>query len=86
MSEKPSRRDILKPVELLSIAAVLGVFAGLVTLLATRQLELSGIFAGVAFIVALVLLALFALTVKPDDAELHDLSEQDDQQGPSSPH
>lgn len=74
---KPSMRDVLKPVELLSIAAIFGVFAGVVTLMSTRDIVLSGIFFGIAFIAGLVFLALFALTMKPNKDELKDLHEQD---------
>ncbi|SEB71864.1 hypothetical protein SAMN04489806_1596 [Paramicrobacterium humi] len=81
---KPSMRDVLKPVELLAIAAVFGVFAGLITLMSTRDITLSVIFFGVAFIAGLVFLALFALTVKPNKRELDDIHKQDDD-GPTPP-
>ena len=53
----PSRRDRTRPVELLLISGVLAIFIGLVVLMSTRQVVLALIFLGVAFIVALVVLA-----------------------------
>jgi len=79
----PSFRDRTKPVELLVISAVLGVFAGLVVLMSTREIVLALIFFGIAFIVSLVVLAMLALAVAPDLEEKKDILEQDnDQQGP----
>lgn len=57
----PSLRDRLKPLELVGIAAVLGVFAGVISLIASRSIEVAGILAGIAFIVALLVLAMLAL-------------------------
>ncbi|MCP2031266.1 heme A synthase [Okibacterium sp. HSC-33S16] len=74
---KPSRRDILKPVELLIFAAVAGIFTGLVTLMVTRDISFALIAFGIAFIVTLVFIAMFALTVKPDDLEKRDIHDQD---------
>lgn len=74
---KPSRREILRPVELLVMALVFAVFAGLIALMSTRDWMLTGILAGVAFIVSLVVIALFTLAIKPDDFEIQDLNEQD---------
>lgn len=72
----PNLREQLKPVELIGIAAVLAIFAGLVVLLGTREPLLAVIFFGIAFIVALVVLAMFVLGSKPDPAERDDLAEQ----------
>lgn len=74
---KPSLRDRLRPVELLGISLVLGLFAGLVVLMATRQVVLALIFLGVAFIATLVVVAMLALAVAPDLEERSDLDEQD---------
>lgn len=75
--ETPSLRDRLRPLELLSISAVLGLFVGLVILLTSRELWLAGIGFGVAFIVSVMLIALLALSAKPNAAEKIDLEEQD---------
>lgn len=72
MSGKPTLRERLKPMELVGIAAVLAVFTALVVLAATRELQLAVILGGVAFIVALLVLAMLALAAgapaEPDDA------------------
>lgn len=57
----PTLRERLRPFELVGFAAVLGVFAGVVALLATRETQLALILAGIAFIVALLVLAMLAL-------------------------
>ena len=74
---KPSRRDILKPVELLVLAAVAGIFTGLIVLMVTRDISFALIGFGIAFIVTLVFIAMFALAVKPDDLEKKDIHDQD---------
>lgn len=75
MSE-PSFRDRMRPAELLGIAGVLGIFAGLVVLMSTRDIVLALVFLGVAFIVSLIVLAMLALAVRPDTEEKLDLDEQ----------
>lgn len=64
--QKPALRDVMKPAEFLGLSLAMGLFAGLTTLLATREALLSLILFGVAFIVALVVLALFALEFNPE--------------------
>jgi hypothetical protein len=81
MSE-PTRRDRTRPLELLVLSGVFGVFTGLVVLMSTRDLVLAVIFAGVAFIVGLVVLAMLALAVRPTSDEELDMREQDEQQRP----
>ncbi|MFD1720520.1 hypothetical protein [Amnibacterium endophyticum] len=67
---RPSLRERLKPVELVGFAAVLAVFTGGIALIGTRDLQLSVILAGVAFIVALLVLAMLALAAgEPADPE-----------------
>ena len=73
---KPTRSEILKPVELVGISAVMALFVGLTILLATRNLPLSSIALGITFIVALVVIAMLALGMKPTAAEKDDLDEQ----------
>ncbi len=77
----PSRKDRSRPLELLALSAILGLFAGLVVLMSTRELVLSLIFLGVAFIVSLVVLAMLSLAAQPTGDEKIDLAEQDDEQG-----
>ena len=71
----PSRRDRLRPVELLVLSAIMAAFVGLVVLMATREWMLAGVFAGVAFIVTLVVIAMFALTFKPNESERHEIEQ-----------
>lgn len=61
----PTRRDRMRPVELLALAATFGIFTGLVVGLATREWLLALIFFGVVFIVGLVVLAMLSLAVLP---------------------
>lgn len=73
----PSRRDRFRPVELLVFAAIVAVFIGLVVAGSTRDIRLGAIFAGVGFIVSLVVLATLAITTKPDLEERRDIDDQD---------
>lgn len=75
-STTPSRHDRFLPTELLGISVGLAVFVGLIVLIATREFLLAGVTFGIAFIVSLVLMALFALAFKPNAAEVHDIEEQ----------
>jgi undecaprenyl pyrophosphate phosphatase UppP len=77
---KPTRRERLRPLELLAIAGVLAIFTGLVVLMATREPILAVVFLGIAFIVSLVVLAMLALAVTPTGDEQADLDEQDGMQ------
>ena len=66
MTENPSRREKLRPGELVGLAAVVAVFIGLVTFMVTRDFFLSLIFLGVTFVVDLVVLAMLMLAVTPN--------------------
>ncbi|MEF2976359.1 hypothetical protein [Subtercola sp. YIM 133946] len=70
----PTRKEILKPVELIVISVVLALFVGLTVLLSTRQPLLAAVFFGIAFIVSLVVIAMFTLTFKPNAAEQEELA------------
>lgn len=74
---KPSRRERTRPVELLGLSGALGIFAGVVVFMSTRELVLALIFLGIAFIVSLVVLAMLSLAVQPTGEEKSDLAEQD---------
>ena len=73
---QPSRSDRLKPAELVGISAVMGLFVGLTILLTTREVVLSLIALGITFIIALVVIAMLVLGMKPNAAEIDDLDEQ----------
>jgi uncharacterized membrane protein HdeD (DUF308 family) len=74
---QPSRRDRLKPVELLVLSGVLSLFVGLVVLFTTREIVLSAIFFGIAFIVTLVIMAMFSLSIRPNEAEQHEIDDDE---------
>jgi hypothetical protein len=74
--DSPSRRDRLRPLELVGLSFVLALFAGLVVLMATRNIETAGIALGIAFIGSLVGLAMLTLATKPNRIELGELEEQ----------
>ena len=64
----PARRERFRPLELLAVAGVLGVFTALIVFMGTREWVVAGIFFGVVFIVSLVVLAMLALAfTSPDD-------------------
>ena len=59
----------------------MAVFTGLIALMSTRDIILSLIFTGIAFVVVLVVLAMLVLAVRPDGEELTDLDEQNHPEG-----
>jgi CHASE2 domain-containing sensor protein len=76
------RKDRMRPAELLAIAAGLAAFVGVIVALSTRPGDAQAwtvviVFTGVAFIGALVMLAMLALSFKPNRDELQDLDDQD---------
>jgi amino acid permease len=73
----PHRRDRTRPLELLGISAVLAIFVGVFVFVGTRAFDRALIFAGVAFVIALVVLAMLMLAVGPKD-----LDKSDDDQAP----
>lgn len=75
-SHQPSRADRLKPAEYIGLSGGMALFVGLTILLTTRELVLSVVGFGIVFIIALVVIAMFALGTKPDAAEETDLDEQ----------
>jgi membrane protein implicated in regulation of membrane protease activity len=84
-SRQPSRREVLRPAELVGGSAILGVFTGLIMWMGSRSWVVALVGFGVAFIVALVVTALFVQSVKPKDDEIADLAEQDAAHGGSRP-
>lgn len=73
---KPSRKDRLRPLELVGFSAVLAVFAGLVIMLVMRtpdrlvDFKMAGIVTGLVFIVSLLTVALIGLGGTPSDEDL----------------
>jgi amino acid permease len=67
VSGDPQRRDRTRPLELLGISAAAALFVGLLVFVSTRLLDRALIFAGVAFILTLVVLAMLLLATAPKD-------------------
>ncbi|MAT19146.1 MAG: hypothetical protein CMF56_11425 [Leifsonia sp.] len=68
----PSARDKRRPFELIGLAAIVAVFVGAGVLLGTRDWLIAAQFAGGAFIVALVVLAMLLVATGPDDMAADD--------------
>ena len=62
-NRKPSFQERVRPLEMVGISAVVAVFAGLIVLMATRELWLAGIFAGAGFVVVIVVIAMLGLAL-----------------------
>ncbi len=74
---RPTRRDIMKPVQLLGFAFAAALFAGIITLVSmgffqeltgdqrSHVIVVSLVVAGIAFIATLVIIALLMLAVDP---------------------
>lgn len=75
--DSPNKRDRTRPAEMLGLSGIFAVFTGLVVFMSTRDGMLGLIFAGIAFIVSLVVIAMLVLAVRPDKDELLDMDEQD---------
>lgn len=81
MTDKPTRRDLLKPLQLLGLAFGAAAFAGVVTLISMgffqqgggdqvpRAVVVAAIVAGVAFIATLVIVALLLLAIDPAELQ-----------------
>lgn len=74
---QPTRKDRLRPLELIGFSAAMAAFVGVVVLLSTRELVVALLSFGVTFIIVVVAIAMFSLTFKPDEAEIADIDEQD---------
>lgn len=72
---KPTRRDMLRPVEYVGGSAIAAIFTGAIVLMVTRDWTMSLIVTGGVFIVVLVVLALLAMAIKPDATESAELDE-----------
>lgn len=66
----PSKKDKLKPLELVGFSAVLAVFATLIVLMGTRDIKLAAIVLGLVFILTLMVVALVGLGIKPNPEDL----------------
>jgi hypothetical protein len=67
VNAKPSLRTRLRPAELVVIAALIGVFVGAIVVMGTREWLTALEWAGIAFVVALVVIAMLLLAASPAD-------------------
>lgn len=79
MTDTPSRRELMRPIQLLGLAFAAALFAGAVTLVSMgffqqqpaenlqNALVVAGITAGATFVITLVVLALLLLAINPSD-------------------
>lgn len=81
----PEKRDRRRPLEFLGLALVLAVFIFVVVFMGTREPILGLEFAGIGFIVALVVVAMLSLAARPTGEERADLDEQNRNEGTPPP-
>jgi hypothetical protein len=62
----PQQRITLRPGELVGLAGIIALFIGLITLMVTRDITISLIAFGGAFVLDLVVLAMLMLAVTPN--------------------
>lgn len=62
----PTRRERGRPWELIGIAAIMGIVIGVLVFFGTHRFVESLVWAGIAFVVGLVGLAMLALATKPE--------------------
>lgn len=67
---RPSRRERLRPLELVGFSAVLALFTGVIVFYTTRDWVLTSVFTGVAFIAVVITVALIGLGGKPSEEDL----------------
>ncbi len=60
-----SQSDKTKPFQLVGLALVAGAFIGGIVLMVTKDFRMAGIFAGAAFVVVILVLAMIVLTMSP---------------------
>ena len=59
------------------MSAGIAIFIGVIVSVSIRNITTGAIFAGVGFIVSLVVLATLAITTRPDEEERRDIDDQD---------
>lgn len=60
-----SQSDKTKPFQLVGLSLLAGGFVGGIVLMVTKDLRMAGIFAGSAFVVVILVLAMIVLTMSP---------------------
>jgi len=66
MTNTPSKREMLRPLEYVMLAGLAALFAGLVVLMVTRDLGISVIVAGLVFVVVTIGIAMLVLAISPN--------------------
>lgn len=76
--QRPTRRDLMKPAQLLGLALIAALFAGVVTLVSmgffqnrfpgesAHALVVAAVVAGITFIATIIVISLLLLAVQPD--------------------
>lgn len=62
---EPRRREKVRPFELVGFSGVLAAFVAVVVIFVTDDIKLMAISAGIAFIAALMIFSLLALSIRP---------------------
>ncbi len=60
-----SRSEKSRPLELVGISIAVTVFVGAIIMMVTKDFAMSAVFAGVAFIVTILMLAMLVLATSP---------------------
>lgn len=60
-----ARSEKSRPLELVGLSAVVAVFIGAIVMMVTKNFQMSAVFAGTAFIVTVLLMAMLVLATSP---------------------
>jgi heme O synthase-like polyprenyltransferase len=71
-NRRPTWRERTRPAEVLGLAAVLSAFVGVGVLFSTRNLTLSFVFFGAAFVVSVLVFATLLLAISKPETPPHD--------------
>ena len=74
----PKRKALMKPFELLGVAALFGAFVAFIIVYTTRNWDVALIAGGGTFVVAVVVLAMLVLSYKPNAPVVHYLDRFED--------
>ncbi|HLP22672.1 MAG TPA: hypothetical protein VK139_01345 [Microbacteriaceae bacterium] len=73
----PSRREVMRPWELIIGSALAALFAGVIIFAGTRSFELATIATVGIFIVAVMVLAMCVLAIQPSKDEIAEIAQRD---------
>jgi hypothetical protein len=60
-----ARNEKSRPLELVGLSAVVAVFIGSIVMMVTKNFQMSAVFAGTAFIVTVLFMAMLVLATSP---------------------